>query len=135
MKLAAIMLGATLLLSLACGGAAPATVQVALTEWTVTPNPVSVSAGAVTFDAQNVGALAHELVIIKTDRAPDALIVEGTKVDEAASGQTIGEIEEDELAPGQSASAVFNLTAGQYVLFCNIDGHYQSGMRAALAVQ
>lgn len=128
------------LLAVACG--APATpppmgetVVVELDEWNVRPHKATVSAGGVTFEARNVGTIPHELVVLKTDLAADALVVEGAVVNEDASGEEIGEIEEDELGPGQSASATFDLTSGKYVLFCNIPGHYQSGMFAALEVR
>jgi hypothetical protein len=70
----------------------------------------------VTFEANNVGATAHELVIVDTDMAPDALVVENGKVNEAASGTLVGEIEVDELPPGASASGTFDLQPGKYVL-------------------
>ena len=111
------------------------TVEVDLAEWSVTADVATVSAGSVTFATSNMGALAHELVVIRTDLAPDALVVEGSGVDEAASGNTAGKIEQTELPGGGSASATFDLTPGSYVLICNIAGHYQLGMRTGLTVQ
>jgi len=49
--------------------------------------------GNVTFETTNVGTETHELVVIKTNLAADSLIMSGNKVDEEASGETIGEIE------------------------------------------
>jgi uncharacterized cupredoxin-like copper-binding protein len=142
---AGILATAALLLAglvlVACGTAptpAPTgeTVVIQLNEWNVRPDQATVRAGDVTFGARNVGAIPHELVVLKTDLAADSLVVvEGSVVDEDASGEEIGEIEEDELGPGQSASATFKLTSGTYVQFCNIPGHYQSGMFAALEVR
>ncbi len=131
-------IGAMLLLgAVACQpGAQPAgpTVHVGLSEWVLKPDITSVAVGAVTFKAVNNGQVTHELVVIKTDLAPTALKVSEGKVDEAASGATIGEIESDQLPPGKSASAMFQLTPGQYVLICNVQGHYQAGMSAGLRV-
>jgi uncharacterized cupredoxin-like copper-binding protein len=138
--LATTALVLTGLVMVACGTVptpAPAgeTVMVELDEWNVRPDKATVPAGSITFEARNVGTIPHELVVIKTDLAADSLVVAGSVVDEDASGESMGEIEEDELGPGQSASATFNLTSGQYVLFCNIPAHYQSGMFAALEVR
>ena len=132
---------ATFLAIAACSSGATATptsatttVNVTLGEWTVVPSRTSVNAGATTFAAQNDGALEHELIVLKTDRAHDALVVAEGKVDEAASGTLSGEIEPDELQPRQSASAGWDLESGKYVLFCNIVGHYSLGMHAAFTV-
>lgn len=109
------------------------TVDAELKEMTITASPSSIAAGSVTFAATNVGTIDHELVVLKTDLAPDALPVKDGKVEEAGTGiQAIGEIEE--FAPGKTESATFNLEAGKYVLLCNIASHYQAGMRAAFTV-
>ena len=52
---------------------ASATVGVELGEWFVNPGTAPVAAGSVTFEVRNVGKSDHELVVIKTDLAPDAL--------------------------------------------------------------
>lgn len=147
--LAALLVGALAVLALvaaACGddeeeeGAAGATVNVSLIEWSVVPDTTSVAAGSVTFTATNDGAENHELVVIRTDLAPDALPVVEGKVDEEQV-DVIGEIEE--FAPGQTESATFDLEPGNYVLICNItevgengeiESHYQLGMRTAFEV-
>lgn len=147
--LVALLMGALAALALvaaACGddeeeeGAAGATVNVSLIEWSVVPDTTSVAAGSVTFTATNDGAENHELVVIRTDLAPDALPVVEGKVDEDQV-DVIGEIEE--FAPGQTESATFDLEPGNYVLICNIaeveedgeiESHYQLGMRTAFEV-
>jgi uncharacterized cupredoxin-like copper-binding protein len=141
----------------ACGGEEPAqapttqaptttavtTVGVTLQEFSVTPAPKSAPAGQVTFDAKNTGPKdPHELVVIKTDLAPDALPTtsEG-KVDENGAGiEVIGEIEEFKV--GETQSKAFDLTAGSYVLICNVveeeegktEAHYKQGMRTDFTV-
>jgi uncharacterized cupredoxin-like copper-binding protein len=134
---------ALLLLAAACGGGAGGTVSVTLQEFSVIPAQNSVSAGDVTFRASNKGPKDnHELVVIKTDLAPDALpTTSEAGVDEKGAGiQVIGEIEE--FAPGQSKTASFDLEAGKYVLICNVveteggkpESHYKNGMRIGLTV-
>jgi len=135
----------------ACGTAAtpkpagPTTVDVTLQEWAVVPSVTTVKAGSVTFNAKNTGPTdAHELVVIKTDLAVDALPVDKDgKVTEDVAGVTlIGEIEDVEV--GASKQADLELTPGKYVLLCNIlqtepdgslEAHYKVGMRTAFEVK
>ena len=53
------------------------------------------------------------------------------RVDEDAAG-ALGEVEEIE--PGVSGSLTLRLEPGQYILFCNIAGHYPMGMWTILTV-
>ena len=53
------------------------------------------------------------------------------KVDEDAAGH-LGEVAE--LAPGQSGALRLTLKPGQYILYCNIPGHYAVGMWSLLTV-
>jgi uncharacterized cupredoxin-like copper-binding protein len=100
------------------------------TEQFFTLTPTSATAGAVTFTFQNTGTRQHEMVVLKTDTPYDQLPV-GTdnKVSEDAS---VGEISETD--PGKTVTQTFDLAAGNYVLVCNIEKHYQQGMRVAFTV-
>ena len=109
--------------------------NVVLDEWSVTPDVTTVSPGTVTFAAKNEGAMPHELVVVKTDVAADALPVSAGKADEEAAGEVIGEIEPEDLPAGGEAEAVFDLDPGRYLLICNIAGHYEQGMYAELTVE
>jgi uncharacterized cupredoxin-like copper-binding protein len=127
------------------GGGTANTVNVALQEFAVTPDVTSVPAGKVTFVANNSGPEdVHELVVIKTDLAPDALPVDGDgKVTEDTPDLTvIGEAEDIEV--GASRQFDLDLEPGKYVLICNIlqteadgslEAHYQVGMRTAFEVE
>jgi hypothetical protein len=136
----------------ACGGGgggagAGGTVSVTLQEWAVVPAQSSVGAGSVTFDIKNDGPEhPHELMVIRTDLAPDALpTMPDGAVDERGEGiEIIGEIEE--FPSGETRSATFDLDPGSYVLVCNVmpeEGehggevgpHYKMGMFAAFTVQ
>ena len=115
-------------------------VDVILGEWSVIPNPRTVPAGQVYFLVENSGPLhPHELVIVKTDLAPNELPVVDGQVDESKV-EVIGEIEE--FAKGTSASGLFDLEPGNYLLICNIletegelESHYEEGMSVAFTVQ
>ncbi|HEC10114.1 MAG TPA: hypothetical protein ENI86_11210 [Acidimicrobiales bacterium] len=144
-SLIAVLFGAMLLLA-ACGDSGDGDssdsasgggtkVDVELKEWSVTPTPDSASAGTVDFTARNTGTIEHEMVIVRTDLAPDALptIDSGNRVDENSDEfEVIGEIAEFEA--GSTESAGFDLEPGNYVLFCNIEGHYKAGMNTGFTV-
>ena len=51
------------------------TVSVQLGEWFTRSDSASVAAGSITFQARNSGEDSHNLVIIKTDLAPGALVL------------------------------------------------------------
>ncbi|MFY9269095.1 MAG: HmuY family protein [Candidatus Manganitrophaceae bacterium] len=105
-------------------------VSVELKEWSITPDKATLAAGGnVTFKAKNTGTVAHELVILKTDLPVDALTVVDKKVEEEKVGTVINEIAE--FAPGTEKEITLDLPAGSYVLFCNVEEHYQNGMRVA----
>jgi len=130
----------------ACGGdddgAKASKVDVALKEWTIAPSTASVKAGDITFTVSNNGTTAHEMVIIKSDLAPDALPVdENGKVLE----DDLDAIDEvDAFAAGTTEELTVNLAAGKYILICNIlenppgqeaVSHYQNGMATAFTVE
>jgi uncharacterized cupredoxin-like copper-binding protein len=103
-----------------------------LKDFAITPATTSASAGEITFDVTNDGPSDHEMVIIKTDLAPDALPTDskGEVVEDEV--EAVDEVED--VAPGSSVSLSVNLEAGSYVLICNLPGHYAAGMSAAFTV-
>ncbi len=124
----------TAFLALVPGSATAQTVVgVDLTEAppSVTPSVATVAAGSVTFEAENVGGIQHELVVIRTDLAADALPQSGDTVD--VSGlDVLGDT--DAIDSGASEALTVDLAAGNYVLICNVPGHYGLGMRTAFTV-
>ena len=120
-------------------GVGPSVVNVNLLEYQIVPDLDAVAAGSVTFNASNIGVAVHELVIVKTDVAPDALPVgENGAVDESGEGIAVFS-RIDEFAAQSDATITLDLEAGSYVLICNIvddDGvsHYQEGMHVAFTV-
>lgn len=113
----------------ATGGSSAVAVE--LTEWAVKANGAG-KAGKVEFTAKNAGSTPHELVVLKTDVDAGALqknasgVVDETKY--APAGKT------KQLNDGQSEKLEATLTAGKYVLICNVAGHYDLGMRTAFTV-
>ena len=128
------------LVAAACGGGGE-DVSVTLQEFAVGTDPASVSAGSVTFNLENKGPDdAHEFVVIRTDLDPTALPTdENGAVDETGEGiEVVDEVEE--IPVGDTPTLTVDLTAGSYVLICNIfdesenEAHYQEGMRTGFTV-
>jgi uncharacterized cupredoxin-like copper-binding protein len=93
----------------------------------------NLKAGAVKLDVTNAADsnMTHELVVLKTDLAEDALPVHKGAVPEEKF-KKMGEVED--IAPGKSKHLTLTLAPGNYVLVCNKPGHYSMGMHASLHV-
>lgn len=117
----------------AAGDEAAATeVSATLSEFAIELSAASAPAGEVTFNAENTGALPHELAVVRSDEAPDSLPLDGAVVDESEL-EIVGRIAE--FPASETESGTFTLEAGNYILFCNIAGHYQGGMFTAFVVE
>lgn len=119
------------------GGGGGATLEIKMGDFFFDPENASAQAGPTTIEAPNEGDVEHELVVFESDLDPAKLPTEANgEVDEEKLEQTgaeeAGEIEDVE--PGQSKSGDFNLSAGKYVMFCNLPGHYSQGMYGTLTV-
>jgi len=116
---------------------------------TLTVDKASVAGGDdITFVVKNTGTIDHEMLVLKTSLAFDALPVvdcgdppvacggsdTADKTDEAGN---IGETGDPNLKPGDTRTFTIkaaDIPAGGYALVCNIAQHYQKGMRAAFKV-
>jgi uncharacterized cupredoxin-like copper-binding protein len=95
----------------------------------------------VTFNIENEGPDdTHEFVVIRTDLDPTALPTEENGA-AAETGEGMEVVDEVEHVPvGDTPTLTVDLTAGSYVLICNIydegehESHYQEGMRTAFTV-
>ncbi len=99
----------------------------------------SIAAGNVRFQIANVGPkYSHELVVLKTDLDPGALPLSGPGMVDKFDSEimVIGESEGVPVAANQALDVW--LTAGSYVLLCNIvdenGPHFKLGMRTAFSV-
>ena len=93
--------------------AAGTPVTMSLVDFALEPKTVQVDApGTYTFKVTNNGQTTH------------ALEIEGNGVEE----------ETDTLGPGDSGEVTVELAAGEYELYCPIDGHRAQGMEGSLVV-
>jgi hypothetical protein len=119
---------------------ASSTAAVTLDEFSITVDPATSDAGAIGFVAENEGEEPHEVVIARG--VPEDITVVDGAPDEAALGDAlIGEIEA--FAAGQTCEGTFELSAGDYVLFCalveteedgTVESHFEEGMVATFTV-
>jgi len=93
-----------------------------------------VKAGKVTFEITNSShVMEHEFLIVKTDMGAEHFPMKsaGAKVDESKLEgiDEYGDVEE-----GETESWTTELAPGQYVLFCNEEGHFAAGMHTTFTV-
>jgi uncharacterized cupredoxin-like copper-binding protein len=91
-------------------------------------NPKSVPHGKVKFYVTNGSSkVIHEMILspVKDVNSPLPYMVKDNKVDEEGSVH-LGEV--SELDPGKSGALTVDVKPGKYILYCNITGHYMSGM-------
>ena len=113
-----------------CAGAGEP--EVTMSEYTVEA-PAEVVAGSVTLTVRNLGAIDHELVVLRSTRAADDLPVDDSEVQVDARGiREIGATKT--IQAGGETTLTLRLQGGRYALICNVPGHYQSGMYTALRV-
>lgn len=132
MKALVAILTLAIVLLASCGQGSTK-VTATMEEWKIQLSQTTVPAGDVTFSVQNKGKEEHELVLLKTDLAPDKLTPRKTDPAKAEEPGSIGEIED--IAAGTTKDATFRLTPGNYVLICNYAAHYANGMWIALTVR
>ena len=99
-----------------------------MTPMGITATPAAVPAGDVTFAVTNTsGDTVHEMVLAALTDPPQPLPYDAVaqRVDEDAAGHLA---EVAELEPGQTGALTLALGPGQYILYCNLPGHYAAGM-------
>jgi uncharacterized cupredoxin-like copper-binding protein len=106
--------------------AAHGRVYVQLGDYWAAPTVSSVKAGKVTFVAKNVGQVPHELMV---ERMPIKMDAPNEPNEDAAQGMI------PDMDAGKSGRMTMNLKPGQYVLFCNVTGHYAAGQHILFTVK
>jgi len=106
---------------------------IALSEWKVV-TASTIKAGTVKFTITNVGTIAHELLVFKSDLSPSAyptdpagdIIEEGGGVNLVSDGENVD--------PAGTQTRSVDLAPGTYLFVCNIPGHFKSGMFTIVTV-
>jgi uncharacterized cupredoxin-like copper-binding protein len=133
----ALLLGLALTIAACAGGAAetiPPDVDLAVTmkDYRVELNVDTVKAGTVKIGVKNAGGMEHSFELIKSDLPFDKLPIDSG----SAKAKEDGLIKQvKSIGVGKVATLTADLAAGNYVVICNVAGHYQLGMRVALTVR
>jgi hypothetical protein len=91
----------------------PRRTAVDLVEWDIRSSYVTLAAGRVTFNTNNLGEDDHNLSV-------------------RGGGHEYGKID---LGPGDSGSLALDLAAGSYTLYCSLPEHETAGMRLVISVR
>lgn len=134
-----LFLGAAILLASSVSSWADSTVNITLTgdggdKMGMMLDTASIPAGKVTFVVKNDAiATDHEMVVIKLKAKGEAMpMMEGKhRVDEEKL-TSMGEVEG--LTAGASGNMTADLGEGDYLLLCNLKGHYEAGMMSPFTV-
>jgi uncharacterized cupredoxin-like copper-binding protein len=94
----------------------------------------SAKAGQVTFDVTNWSrSVVHEMLVVAVD-SPDAPLPYDFSKQIVPENQVKVLGETQELQPNASKSIQLTLAPGNYLLVCNVPGHYAAGMVLAFTV-
>jgi uncharacterized cupredoxin-like copper-binding protein len=96
--------------------------------------PRSIEAGRVRLHVHNLGPDTHELLLVRVRSGYLPLRTDGLTVDEDKL-EPLHPVNVEGMERGKSEEVRVVLAPGRYVLFCNMAGHYLSGMRATLVVR
>ena len=116
--------------------------NVTLNEWSIKLGAVSLPEGPIEFSIQNSGKQQHEIVILRTDLAPNQLPTKNDGSVDTGAADVHEERTIDEIDSGDTTSRTYSLDPGNYVFIDNtvkdIDGaktsFYAQGMSAAFTV-
>lgn len=99
-------------------------------DFRLTPSVRSVPEGTVTFHVVNDGPSTHEFVVDETFYAAEDLPLQknGLQVNEQATTLRTAD-EMSVIRVGTARDLTMRMQKGHYVIFCNLEGHYQGGMR------
>jgi len=104
-------------------------------EWAIEISSSLHEAGTATFNLQNLGTIAHEFLVVRSDKSAAQLVASVDKVTSRIDEAQLDVVnEQPEYDPGVPGMVTVNLEPGHYVLMCNIAGHYKAGMHADLDV-
>jgi hypothetical protein len=98
-------------------------------EWSVVPSVGVVRAGRVRITVRNVGAVTHQIVVVKTESFDAYLQLQEDRAVVRPLARPVL------VRPGGASSFVVSLTRGSYLLLDNLPSRYQKGTSVAFSVR
>ncbi len=133
----ALIIGSLAFVVVACGGSSAESgadsgtvIETVVKDGSIDLDTSTVPAGAVSFDISNAGSVVHEIEVFsgsQTDLPVDLGVADTTGL------ALIDEVED--IIPGGNIDLDVVLEPGDYVIICNLPGHYQMGMVTSLTVE
>jgi uncharacterized cupredoxin-like copper-binding protein len=108
---------------------------VTLEDFKLITSVIDVPTGPVTFDVTNNGPSTHEFNVDRANLASGALPIDASGLFVAEDSPLLhrqGSVESAEIATRHELT--LNLTPGTYVVYCDLEGHYLSGMHVQIHV-
>ena len=100
-------------------------------EWKISLDSYTHAPGSITFDLANKGTIAHEFLVVRSDKFASQLLDDVDPTTKRIDEELLDVIDEQpEYEPGVPGSVTVDLTPGHYVVMCNIEAHYKAGMYA-----
>lgn len=97
-------------------------------------NTASVKAGKVTFDVTNLSrSIVHEMIVVAVEN-PNAPLPYDYSTGQIPEKQVKMLGETEEMEPNAEKTISLDLKPGNYLLICNVPGHYAAGMWTPLTV-
>jgi len=114
---------------------ATATVAVTVQNFRIDIPPV-LQSGTIRFVVTNLGPTMHEFNVARTDLAPANVPMKADGIlDDTDPHQNFTHLAEVEgIDIGQHKTLTVQLSPGQYVVYCNMDGHVAAGMVEQITV-
>ena len=104
-------------------------------EWGITISAAKHVAGSIEFNLTNAGSIAHEFLVVRSDKTAKQLVDLVDSATNRLDEATLDVIDEQaEWQPNTPGMVTVTLEPGNYVVMCNIAGHYAQGMYADLVV-
>jgi len=96
--------------------------------------PKVIRAGELRLRVRNQGPDTHELVVARVGKSRLPIRSDGLTVDEDAL-ESVTAVTVEGFERGRTREVRVHFHPGRYVLFCNMAGHYLSGMYATVVVR
>ena len=107
----------------------PALIRADVGEWSVVPSVGAVPAGRVRIEIHNLGQVAHQITLVKTDTFDPVLQLRGDRAVVRPLATSVL------VRPGHASSLVISLRRGSYVLLDNRPWSYWKGTSVAFSVR